>query len=82
MGELVAHLERRGYVERTVDPADRRARIVVTTAAGRRALALAADRIAGIERMLADELGDDALRALRTSLARVPGLIDSDAREA
>ncbi|MCP2278950.1 DNA-binding transcriptional regulator, MarR family [Nocardia amikacinitolerans] len=82
MGELVTHLEQCGYVERKVDPADRRARIVVTTSAGRRALALAADRIAEIDRMLAAELGDDALCALRTALARMPGLIDADAARA
>ncbi|WP_431958546.1 MarR family winged helix-turn-helix transcriptional regulator [Nocardia lijiangensis] len=76
MGELVTHLERRGYVEREIDPSDRRARVVVTTAAGRRALALAADRIAGIERILAAELGEDAVRRLRASLARVPVVID------
>ncbi|WP_435593722.1 MarR family winged helix-turn-helix transcriptional regulator [Nocardia sp. bgisy118] len=76
MGELVTHLERRGYVERTVDPSDRRARVVVTTAAGRRALALAADRIAGIERILVADLGEDAVRRLRASLARVPVVID------
>src|SRR3712207_5727763 len=35
MGELVDHLERRGYVERRPDPRDRRAKIVVSTEKGR-----------------------------------------------
>ncbi|WP_067848509.1 MarR family winged helix-turn-helix transcriptional regulator [Nocardia lijiangensis] len=76
MGELVTHMERRGYVERKIDPSDRRARVVVTTAAGQRALALAADRIADIERILVAELGEDTVRRLRASLARVPVVID------
>ncbi|MEV0034333.1 MarR family winged helix-turn-helix transcriptional regulator [Nocardia sp. NPDC050793] len=81
MGELVTHLERRGYVERKVDPFDRRARVVVTTAAGRRALALAADRIADIERILVADLGEDAVRTLRASLARVPKVIGGDSEK-
>ena len=33
MAELVAHLERHGYVERVPDPTDRRAKLVRSTAA-------------------------------------------------
>lgn len=36
MGELVAYLERRGYVERLPDPRDGRARIVVWREVGLR----------------------------------------------
>jgi DNA-binding MarR family transcriptional regulator len=72
MGELVTHLERGGYVERRVDSADRRARLVVVTDAGRAALAVAADRIRSIERTLAASLGDSGLAELRDALARVP----------
>src|SRR5688572_9981273 len=35
MGELVATLEKRGYIERQPDPTDRRARLVCLTAKGR-----------------------------------------------
>jgi MarR family transcriptional regulator, temperature-dependent positive regulator of motility len=72
MGELVTHLERGGYVDRQVDPADRRVRLVVVTDAGRAALAVAADRIRSIERTLAASLGDSGLAELRGALARVP----------
>ena len=36
MGELVAALEERGYLERRGDPSDRRARLVALTPSGRR----------------------------------------------
>ena len=49
MGELVATLERRGYVERRPDPADGRARLVGLTAKGRRAVTTAVAHIAEIE---------------------------------
>jgi DNA-binding MarR family transcriptional regulator len=35
MAELVAHLERHGFVERIPDPADRRAKLVRVTGKGR-----------------------------------------------
>ncbi|MGX1810371.1 MarR family winged helix-turn-helix transcriptional regulator [Nocardia sp. NPDC055321] len=75
MGELVTHLERCGYVERTVDPADRRARVVVATESGRAALALAGQRIAAIERHLSADLGEEGLADLRSLLARSLGAL-------
>lgn len=75
MGELVTHLERGGYVERRPDPADRRARLVVVTAAGAEALALAGAHIRRIEEALAGELGESALDGVRAALARVPGVL-------
>jgi MarR family transcriptional regulator, temperature-dependent positive regulator of motility len=57
MGELVAYLERRGYVERLPDPRDGRARIVVWTEAGRRWTEAAAERLGEIEDALAERLG-------------------------
>ncbi|GLY65343.1 MarR family winged helix-turn-helix transcriptional regulator [Amycolatopsis taiwanensis] len=68
MGELVTHLEQHGYVERRVDPRDRRVRLVVATARGRRVLVEAASAIAGIERDLALRLGDKGLAELRRLL--------------
>ncbi|RDI49773.1 MarR family winged helix-turn-helix transcriptional regulator [Nocardia mexicana] len=70
MGELVTHLERRGYVERRVDSADRRARLVVVTDSGRAALKTAAGHIADIERRLSEHLGPGGLADLRRLLAR------------
>lgn len=80
MGELVTHLERHGLVERRVDPADRRARVVLLTNSGRQALALAADRIASIERELRAHLGVDEFEALRAGLAAVPGVLERPGR--
>ncbi|MEU7216260.1 MarR family winged helix-turn-helix transcriptional regulator [Nocardia iowensis] len=71
MGELVAHLERCGLVERQVDPVDRRARLVVLTDRGRAALDVAAQRIRSIEQMIADALGERGLGDLRRALALV-----------
>lgn len=71
MGELVMHMERCGYVERQVDPGDRRARLVVLTAEGEAALGVAAERIRQLERKLEAGLGERALADLRRSLRRV-----------
>ena len=49
-GELVASLERRGFLERRPDPADRRARLVALTDDGRELVRTALHEIAEIER--------------------------------
>jgi DNA-binding MarR family transcriptional regulator len=69
MGELVDHLERRGYVERRPDPRDGRAKIVVFTEKGRRGIEAAAERIAEIEGELGRWMGDERLEELTGSLA-------------
>ena len=69
MGELVAYLERRGYVERLPDPRDGRARIVVWTEAGLRWAEAAAERLGEIEDALAERLGgQERLEELAGSL--------------
>ncbi|UGT54591.1 MarR family winged helix-turn-helix transcriptional regulator [Nocardia asteroides] len=75
MGELVTHLERRGYVERRPDPADRRARLVVATAAGAEALAVAGAHIRRIEEALSGELGGPTVDEMRAALARIPDVL-------
>ncbi len=50
VGEVVAELELRGYVERVPDPVDRRARLVRLTPAGRRLVRTAVSAIDRIER--------------------------------
>jgi DNA-binding MarR family transcriptional regulator len=50
IGEVVAELEQRGYVERTPDPDDGRARLVRLTDPGRDIVRAAIDAIDGIER--------------------------------
>jgi DNA-binding MarR family transcriptional regulator len=69
IAELVAHLERRGYVERVEDPSDRRARPVRATAKGREVYAIARELMTEIEHELTATLGDDAVTTLRTLLA-------------
>jgi DNA-binding MarR family transcriptional regulator len=49
-GEVVAELERRGYVERVADPSDGRARLVRLTDDGRNLVRAAVREIAAIER--------------------------------
>lgn len=71
MGELVGQLESAGLVRRQTDPADRRARQVVCTPAGRAALALAGERIAGIEQRITSELGEAGMGELLNLLTRV-----------
>jgi len=50
MADLVARLERHGYVERVPDPNDRRAKLVRATARGREVYAIAREALAEIER--------------------------------
>lgn len=78
MGYLVDALEKRGYVERHPDPADRRAALVVITDRGRDEIAAARRLIADIESEWSDKIGPErmaglreALEALRASVTRV-----------
>ncbi|GGF33036.1 MarR family winged helix-turn-helix transcriptional regulator [Subtercola lobariae] len=57
MGELIDELESNGYLERTSDPNDRRARIIYYTEQGRRALATAMEIMPAIEREYAEMVG-------------------------
>jgi DNA-binding MarR family transcriptional regulator len=65
MAELVAHLERHGYVERIPDPADRRAKLVRATARGEEVYAIAREVIAEIEGEWTARLGARKMRQLR-----------------
>ena len=68
MADLVAHLERHGYVERVPDPRDRRAKLVRATARGREVYAIARDVIAELEREWTARLGARKMRRLRELL--------------
>jgi DNA-binding MarR family transcriptional regulator len=73
--ELVDVLERDGLVERKTDPADRRARQVHLTAAGREAHRRAlATRTALIERVFGP-LGEDRLRELSSTLGQIDRVV-------
>jgi DNA-binding MarR family transcriptional regulator len=68
MGYLVDALEKRGYVERRPDPADRRAALVVITDRGREEIAAARRLITEIERQWEDRIGSERMAALREAL--------------
>jgi DNA-binding MarR family transcriptional regulator len=68
MGELIADLEEKGYVERLEDPVDRRARVVRLTREGRRHVRDALEVIDGIEEGYTRRLGAERVRALRAAL--------------
>ena len=68
MGELVAHLEAHGYVERVPDPSDGRAKLVRPTASGQAVYPLAVEAIAEVEARWAERIGEAKLRRLRALL--------------
>jgi DNA-binding MarR family transcriptional regulator len=70
MGELVAGLEARGYVERRPDPADRRARLVCLTDRGRGMVRLAISEIADIEAAWLGRMGRGPEPDWRSALER------------
>jgi len=71
MGELVDELERRGYVERRPDPADRRAKPVFLTARGQAAAGVSGVAVRDQESQLRDRFGEDVYQALREVLLRL-----------
>jgi DNA-binding MarR family transcriptional regulator len=68
MAELVAHLERLGYVERVPDPSDRRAKLVRATPRGKQLYAIARQVVAEIEEEWTRRLGPAKMRRLRELL--------------
>jgi DNA-binding MarR family transcriptional regulator len=79
MGYLVDALERRGYVERTPDPTDRRAALVVITDRGRAQVTVARRLIAEIEREWEERIGSERMAALREALEALAASHDGDA---
>ncbi|MBW4722134.1 MarR family winged helix-turn-helix transcriptional regulator [Saccharothrix obliqua] len=75
-GFLVDQLERAGYVERTPDPTDARARLVRFAERGRAALPVAEAVIAEVEAEWAAHLGQRRMAALRDALARLREITD------
>src|ERR687897_270827 len=77
VGEVVAELERRGYVERIPDPTDKRARLVSLTDRGRDLVRAAVKHIGDIEREWGDRWRAGGLRGdVRAAL--LAGLAESD----
>ena len=75
MAELVAHLERHGYVERVPDPGDGRAKLVRATARGSEVYAIARDVVAEIEADWTRQLGEAKMRQLHELLAELNELL-------
>ena len=73
MGELVAHLEAHGYVERVPDPSDGRAKLVRLTAKGRGTYPVARAAIAEVEARWAERIGEPKVRRLRELLEELSG---------
>jgi DNA-binding MarR family transcriptional regulator len=71
MGELVTELEALGYVQRAVDPGDRRAKLVRFTAKGRRAAKIGVRAVADREREWADVIGAQRVADLRRTLEEI-----------
>lgn len=68
MAELVAHLERHGYVERIPDFGDRRAKLVRATPRGKQVYAIAREFVADLEDQWTRRLGKKKMRQLRELL--------------
>ncbi len=71
--QIIDDMERRGYVERQPDPADRRARLVRLSERGQRALANARRFHQDYQRRLAQARGAAAVGTLRSLLAEIAG---------
>ncbi|WP_433672969.1 MarR family winged helix-turn-helix transcriptional regulator [Nocardia sp. CA-136227] len=75
-GFLVDQLERAGYVERTPDPRDGRARLVRLTARGRALAQYSNDIADAVEAEWAAHLGERRMRALREALTQLRDITD------
>jgi DNA-binding MarR family transcriptional regulator len=67
--KLIDALVVRGYLDREVDPDDRRRLTLTVTARGRAAAGVVGRAVASVERELAGEIGRDAVDVLRRGLA-------------
>jgi DNA-binding MarR family transcriptional regulator len=71
MGQIVDELEQLGYVVRTPDPADRRAKLIKLTQEGAEIAQQGATTIRGIEERLVELLGERDYRKLRATLSKI-----------
>jgi DNA-binding MarR family transcriptional regulator len=71
MAELVAEIERRGYLQRTADPADRRAKIIEFTDQGWTLVHAALAALGELEAEITGRLGEPSVRQLRSTLLQI-----------
>ena len=75
IGRIVDELEALGYVERRSEEADRRAKLVVPTARGRKVMRLSDEIVRDIERRVATIIGKGAFNEFRKTLGVVVDLL-------
>lgn len=71
MGEFVNYLEQHGYVSRTRDPSDGRARLIQLTPRGERAAAVARNVFADMDRAWTADMDPADVRILRNGLRHI-----------
>ncbi len=76
MGEVIRELVGLGILEMQPDPADRRAKLVTYTAAGKEMASRGRAHIVELERRFADELGEEEYEVARRVLERVADILD------
>jgi DNA-binding MarR family transcriptional regulator len=77
MGELVAYMEQRGYLERIPNPADKRAKVVRLTERGWAAHETAPRVVIQLEERWAERLGPEKMRELRRLLKELIATLDA-----
>lgn len=71
IGQVIDDLEQKGLIKRTVDPDDRRARLIRLTPKGRRVIAAAQEVIQEIEVSVLEEVGTKNFDITRQTLSAV-----------
>ena len=79
VNDLLGDLERRGYIRRDVDPADRRGRLIRLTAKGMKLEDTVRMAARDAERQLERELGRDRFRSFREGLLEAARILNDRA---
>lgn len=76
LGSILDQLEKAGYVARTADPGDGRARLVTITDRGQELVVLSLPVVEDMERAWAEHLGPERTRQLREVLVDLRAITD------